>query len=204
MGKYSTHEIIGGYRVPGGQGGAAVRFACERVLAHPGISQVSLLKEASSFAGLNLSTATWITSPSSKSPATILWDRRKVGSVYCCFPNDLTDKCTGSFEAILRVWEKIPMNCDWETAMTLSPGDLVLRRTDGAFVTFHGWAHLYTSRVFDSLDSAARHLVSGRISGYYTGYLTSPYPLWSVDGRMLKSGESSLGTSNSRSPFIRV
>lgn len=93
--------IVNGYSVPTGYSGVAVRRACELVVERPGITQKELLDEAVRFSGLNFSTAGWLTSPGPKSPATILWDRRKEG-VFKCYPNEFTDKVLGAQEAILE------------------------------------------------------------------------------------------------------
>lgn len=98
--------IINGYKVPTGYSGVAVRAACEAVISNPGITQKELLEHAVKISGLNLSTAGWITSPSSKSPATLLWDRRKEG-VFRCYPNAFTEQVIGSQNALreeLRLW----------------------------------------------------------------------------------------------------
>jgi hypothetical protein len=93
--------IVNGYKVPGGWSGVAVRAACERVLANPGITQKELLEHAVGRSGLNFSTAGWITSPGPKSPATLLWERRKEG-VFRCYPNEHTDKVVGAQETIIE------------------------------------------------------------------------------------------------------
>lgn len=97
--------IVNGYTVPGGYSGVAVRRACEVILNHPGISQKELLEVATMCSGLASSTAGWIVSPGNpwngKSPATRLWDRRK-SDVFRCYPNEFTDKVTGSDDAILE------------------------------------------------------------------------------------------------------
>ena len=93
--------VINGFKVPNGWSGVAVRRACETVSANPGITQKDLLEEAIRFSGLNLSTSGWITSPGPKSPATVLWDRRKDG-VFRCYPNEHTEKVVGSAEAAVR------------------------------------------------------------------------------------------------------
>jgi hypothetical protein len=91
--------IVNGYKVPSAWSGVAVRYACERVLASPGISQVDLLQESTTVSGLNIGTAGWLTSPGPKSPATLLWDRRKE-RVFRCYPNEFTEKVTGYLGAI--------------------------------------------------------------------------------------------------------
>ena len=95
--------IVNGYTVPGGYSGVAVRRACEVILNHPGISQKDLLEVATMCSGLASSTAGWIVSPGNpwngKSPATRLWERRK-SDVFRCYPNEFTDKVTGSDDAI--------------------------------------------------------------------------------------------------------
>ena len=84
-------EVIGGYNVPGGKGGAAVARACQLVLQNPGIKQGDIHEQAASWAGLNHSTANWLTSPGPKSPAEILWTRKKEERGFRCYPNSLTD-----------------------------------------------------------------------------------------------------------------
>jgi hypothetical protein len=93
------HLVVNGYRVPGGYSGVAVRRACEMVVAIPGITQKDLLAEAIRYSGLNGGTAGWITSPGSKSPATLLWDRNKEG-VFKCYPNEHTERVVGAQAAL--------------------------------------------------------------------------------------------------------
>ena len=81
--------VIGGYSVPGGAGRIAVAAAVDLIKRYPGVKQVDVQKHAVRFSGLNGSTAGWVTSPGVKSPATILWDRRKE-DVFRCFPNENT------------------------------------------------------------------------------------------------------------------
>jgi len=81
--------VIGGYSVPGGAGRIAVAAAVDLIKRYPGVKQVDVQKHAVRFSGLNSSTAGWVTSPGVKSPATILWDRRKEG-VFRCYPNENT------------------------------------------------------------------------------------------------------------------
>ena len=117
-------EIIGGYTVPGGRGGAAVAYACQLVLQRPGIKQGDIHAEASYWSGLNHSTASWIASPGAKSPAGILWDRRKEGRGFKCYPNELTDKLGDPrirLQAdLLRDFDK-----EWNAAGCPVPGALV-------------------------------------------------------------------------------
>jgi hypothetical protein len=91
--------VVNGYIVPGGYGGAAVRRACETILENPGITQKDLLQEAVRFSGINFSTAGWITPPGPKSPATLLWDRRKEGT-FKCYPNEHTEGVVGAEAAL--------------------------------------------------------------------------------------------------------
>ena len=117
-------EVIGGYTVPGGRGGAAVAYACQLVLKNPGIKQGDIHAEAAMWAGLNFSTAGWISSPSPKSPAGILWDRRKEGRGYKCYPNELTDKLG---DPRVRLQADILKEFDkgWNAAGCPVPGALV-------------------------------------------------------------------------------
>ena len=91
--------VVNGYIVPGGYGGVAVRRACELVTLWPGISQVDLLNTSVMFSGINHGTAGWITSPGPRSPATLLWDRRKEGT-FRCYPNEHTEGVVGAEAAL--------------------------------------------------------------------------------------------------------
>ena len=117
-------EVVGGYVVPGGRGGAAVAYACQLVLQNPGIKQGDIHEWAASWAGLNHSTASWIASPGPKSPAGILWDRRKEGRGFKCYPNDLTDKLGDPRvrlqDDMLKEFDK-----EWKAAGCPVPGALV-------------------------------------------------------------------------------
>ena len=84
--------VIGGYAVPGGRSGAAVTYACQLISQNPGIKQGDVHEQSARWAGLNFSTANWITSPGPKSPAEILWGRQKEGRGFRCYPNENTDK----------------------------------------------------------------------------------------------------------------
>lgn len=127
---------INGYVIPGGKGGLAVRRACELIVKTPGIKQTDLLEVITEFARLNTSTASWITSPSSKgkaSPSTALWERRKEGRGFRCYPNEFThqlgdseilkieDLVRDAVEATCRIgWDPRPSWID-----TIKPGALV-------------------------------------------------------------------------------
>ena len=89
--------VVNGFKVPTGASGVAIRKACELITAKPGISQKEVLEVAVRFSGLNFSTATWITSPGSRSPTGFLWDRRKEGT-FKCYPNQFTAQVVGSVE----------------------------------------------------------------------------------------------------------
>lgn len=150
--------IVNGYSLPRGYGGVAVRRACELILAHPGIAQKDLLPEAAKFAGLNLSTAGWITSPGPKSPAGILWERRKE-TIFRCYPNEHTEKAVGAQTALLN--EKIaqPKRRWAEGKLTLRVGDLVNLRprflqveSGGVVVGFGLGQMLPADPIFNSID----------------------------------------------------
>ena len=117
-------EVIGGYKVPGGKGGAAVARACQLILQNPGIKQGDIHEQAASWAGLNHSTANWLTSPGSSSPAEILWTRKKEGRGFRCYPNEHTDKL-GDPRIRLRQELLKDFDRDWETAGRPIPGNLV-------------------------------------------------------------------------------
>ena len=116
--------IIGGYKVPGARGGVAVLKACQLVRDNPGIKQGDLVDEATRWANLNLSTATWITTPGPKSPAGILWDRRKEGRGYRCYPNEHTSSAPDARvplqKLILGEFDQM-----WTAAGKPVPGDLI-------------------------------------------------------------------------------
>ena len=123
--------VVNGYIVPGGYGGVAVRRACELVTLWPGISQVDLLNTSVMFSGINHGTAGWITSPGPRSPATLLWDRRKEGT-FRCYPNEHTGKVVGAQDALVDEFFK---NSMWEYKSTKfhpKPGDLVKSSQWGA------------------------------------------------------------------------
>ena len=117
-------EVIGGYNVPGGKGGAAVARACQLILQNPGIKQGDIHEQAAHWSGLNHSTANWITSPGSKSPAAILWDRRKAGRGFRCYPNEHTDKL-GDPRPRLRTEILKDFDREWASAGRPQPGQLV-------------------------------------------------------------------------------
>jgi hypothetical protein len=125
------HLVVNGYKVPGGYGGAAVRRACETILENPGVTQKDLLQEAVRFSGINFSTAGWITSPGPKSPATLLWDRRKEG-VFKCYPNEHTEKVVDSQAALTDEFIKNSMREHKSTKFHPNPGDLVRSSQYGA------------------------------------------------------------------------
>ena len=117
-------EVIGGYNVPGGKGGAAVARACQLILQNPGIKQGDIHEQAASWAGLNHSTANWITSPGPKSPAEILWTRKKEGRGFRCYPNEHTDKLG---DPRIRLRQELLKEFDrvWASAGHPQPGQLV-------------------------------------------------------------------------------
>ena len=97
-----NHVVVNGYKIPTASAGVAVRRACELVTLQPGIPQKDVLEGAAEYSGLNTSHATWITSPSPKSPAGILWDRRKEG-VFKCYPNEHTALVNGAAQVALQI-----------------------------------------------------------------------------------------------------
>jgi hypothetical protein len=123
--------VVNGYIVPGGYGGVAVRRACEYIIANPGITQSEVLKLSVAYSGLSLSQAGWITSPGPKSPATLLWDRRKEG-VFRCYPNEHTEKVIGAQDALFDEFIKNSMREYKSTKFHPKPGDLVKSSQWGA------------------------------------------------------------------------
>jgi len=115
--------VFNGYRIPGGKGGAAVIRACQLIRAEPGIKQADLIYSVTQWAGLNRSTAGWITSPGDKSPAEILWDRRKEGLGFKCYPNEHTpdlDPRTFLRDVVSKEFDKA-----WAETGRVLPGELV-------------------------------------------------------------------------------
>lgn len=156
------HLVVNGYKVPGGFSGAAVRRACEFVVANPGVSQVDLLREAVRFSGINMSTAGWITSPGNpwngKSPATRLWDRRKQ-LVFRCYPNEHTEGVVGAQDAL---FDEI-MN-----GVRLQLRGVKFRPVPGDLINFH--------------NAVGDIYSTGLFIGYTFGTLTEDGPLFnSVD-----------------------
>ena len=116
--------IIGGYKIPGGYGGAAVLKACEIIRNEPGIKQGDLLERVTRWAGLNYSTATWINTPGPKSPSGLLWERRKEGRGYKCYPNAHTESTPDARIALKEVIVA-EINKSRNFAGWPVPGDLV-------------------------------------------------------------------------------
>ena len=115
--------VFNGYRIPGGKGGAAVLRACQLIRQQPGIKQTDLINHVTQWAGLNLSTAGWITSPGDKSPAEVLWDRRKEGRGFKCYPNEHTpdlDPRVFLRDVVVKDFDK-----GWSAAGRVLPGELV-------------------------------------------------------------------------------
>ena len=179
MAAKKNYDVVGGYKIPGARGGAAVRRACEIIVAEPGIAQSDLLKRVTGFANINLSTAGWITSPAANSPAGILWERRKVGRSFHCYPNEYTPTVTGSTNAMVEVWKGYPCHHNWKTFETLTKGSVIeTGDPDYPVVTYHGWMHDKTSNIYNTLEEAANSL---------HGLLDSdgglpPWPALSSDG----------------------
>lgn len=102
--KKSEKITIGGWTVPGGKAGIAVRKACELITINPGISQAALLNIIVEYSGMNRAHATWITSPDAKrpdrSPTEKLWTREKDGRGFRCYPNAFTPQLSGAHEAL--------------------------------------------------------------------------------------------------------
>jgi len=139
---------INGYKIPGARGGAAVLKACQMVRQNPGIKQSDLIDHVTVWANLNLSTAGWITSPGPKSPAGILWDRRKEGRGFKCYPNEHTT----DIDPRLRLRDIVCKEFDmlWEVAGRPVAGDLVSvtgynGSVETGLLTHYGLWQKYTS-----------------------------------------------------------
>jgi hypothetical protein len=125
---------VGGWTVPGGKAGIAVRKACELVTSNPGISQAELLMLAVEFSGTNRAHMTWLTSPDAKrperSPVGRLWERRKEGT-WRCYPNSVTSQLSGSLEA-LRAYRLEEVRKEFRVAGGLpAPGSRVVVQVVG-------------------------------------------------------------------------
>ena len=115
--------VINGYVVPGGVSRLAVAAAVDLIKAQPGVKQTEVLKRAVSFSGLNLSTASWITSPG-RGPCGHLWDRR--GTPYRCFPNEGTQQFNIDSFTAASTYMKAQLAADIDSLGTkLKPGDIV-------------------------------------------------------------------------------
>jgi len=166
------HKIVNGYKIPGGLGGIAVRYACELVIRTPGISQQNLLKSAAAMSYLDISHIGWLCSPHGiNSPAGLLWDRDKrlvpdnQKKVFKCFPNEFTEQGTGSTAAIKEYIVKnsrIACAHFWDK----KPGDLILgkrlKEWDVPDAVLIGFCELttfvdHTRRIFTSFDEWANY-----------------------------------------------
>ena len=150
--------VVNGYRVPGGHGGVAVRRACEMVAALPGITQKELLAEAIRYSGLSASTAGWITSPGSKSPAGLLWDRHREG-VFKCYPNEHTERVVGAQAALFDEIMNITRLQHRGAKFRPVPGDLVNFHSfsgdpyaTGFFIGYGFGRHEPGDPIFSSID----------------------------------------------------
>ncbi len=156
--------VVNGYIVPGGFSGVAVRRACETVLANPGIPQTQLLQEAVRYSGINMGTASWITSPGPRSPATLLWDRRKEGT-FKCYPNEHTEKVIGAGDVLFdETMDGVRLQLRG-VKYRPTPGELVsFAHTNGEvystgmFIGYHFGEHLGVGPAFSSIEdiTAAR------------------------------------------------
>jgi hypothetical protein len=136
--------ITNGYKIPGAKGGTAVWKALFNVLNRPGLTQKEQLVDCCQFSSLNESTAGWITSPSDKSPAGKLWDRRKEG-VFRLYPNEWTEKafnaCPNPDVFLTNNFKKVAKNHYGDEVVFLRPGDLVKVRIGSEWVpgVFVNW-----------------------------------------------------------------
>ena len=132
--KRSEKITVGGWTVPGGKAGIAVRRACELIIANPGISQAELLMLAVEFSGTNRAHMTWLTSPDAKrperSPVGRLWERRKEGT-WRCYPNAFTSQLSGAQEA-LKAYRIEEVRKEFRSAGGLpAPGSRVIVKVMG-------------------------------------------------------------------------
>lgn len=133
--KRSEKITVGGWTVPGGKAGIAVRRACELIIANPGISQSALLMLIVEYSGMNRAHATWITSPDSKdperSPTGKLWTREREGRGFRCYPNEWTAQLSGAQEA-LKTYRLEEVRKEFRSAGGLpAPGSRVIVQVTG-------------------------------------------------------------------------
>jgi hypothetical protein len=128
------------------------------VAALPGITQKALLAEAIRYSGLNGSTAVWITSPGSKSPAGLLWDRNKEG-VFKCYPNKFTEEVVGAQAALFdKIMNRVRLQLRGVVYRPV-PGELVsFLASDGDpyatgfFIGYGFGRHEPGDPIFNSID----------------------------------------------------
>jgi len=174
--------VVNGYSVPFGKSGVAVIRACEIVNSEPGIPQAELMRRACEFANISLSSSTWLVSPGKRSPALRLWDRKRVGRKYLCYPNEFTSLLSGAQSARFDEWMR---HARARTSGDVTPqkGDLVQVKnmriytpwsTYNGKALFLGWTDCY-DLTMDTLEEF----------GEKREYRTVPVPLVMVEGRIL-------------------
>lgn len=75
----NVKTVINGYKIPSGRSGNAVRYGAYLLSENPGMKMSEFLPAVAKFSELNESTAGWLTSAKSGSPATTLWRRQHEG-----------------------------------------------------------------------------------------------------------------------------
>jgi hypothetical protein len=189
--------IINGYKIPGALGGTAVWKALYNVLNRPGITQKEQLVDCCEFSSLNESTAGWITSPSDKSPAGKLWDRRKEG-VFKLYPNEWTEKafnaCPNPDVFLTNNFKKNAKKHYGDDVVFLRPGDLVEVRigsqwVPGVFVNWvvsdsgkYGPTGLFDYNIRRKTEVASFNEISPThaLDPYFSSNITDPRPRYSV------------------------
>ena len=125
-----ARKTINGYRLPSARLCVAVAKACQIITERPGIPQRELLEQTSRWLKMP---AGWLGSASARSPAGLLWERKKVGRSYRCYPNEHTsamgDPRAWAAEAAVAIIDK-----DWRAAGCPQPGDLVTYIRPSMFV----------------------------------------------------------------------
>lgn len=121
--------VINGYSVPGGVGRIAVAAAVDLIKRNPGVRQSEVLKRSVDYSGLNMSTASWITSPG-RGPSGLLWSRS--GSPYLCFPNVGTEQFNLNPLDLAISYVKSTMSSQLQACgLTPQPGDILELRDSG-------------------------------------------------------------------------
>jgi hypothetical protein len=175
--------VINGYPVPWGKSGVAVTKACEIVLAEPGVAQAELMNRATEFANISNTNSSWIVSPGEHSPALLLWDRKRIGRKYHCYPNEFTSALGGASEARANEWLRANKG--------IVRGDQVPRKGDLVEVKnmriFSPWSQFSGKALFLGWSNGSSETVTETLEEYGEKfeYRCGTVPLLMMEGRVL-------------------